>query len=581
MATARVHAALQSIFDGRRSADSLEDETLDFKTEKGGARETHQDLAEAAVCFANALGGTVVLGVRDRDLGPSAFIGTTIAPSVLRAKVHDLTEPPMLVDVEELMWHGVRLVTLTVPPGLDVYATTKGLVLRRWNDQCLPLRPADVSRLDDERRGADWSAQSSGRLIADVDPTAMLRVRQLLSQASDPTRRQLSRASDGDVIAALKLSVDGSTMTRAGEILLCTGARSAIADILVYQYRATPGGEAVVARRWGTPLITAFTEAIELVTARLGITPVNAANGQVIQIEDFPLSALREAVGNAVLHGDYRERRPVQVEHSPAALLVRSPGPLVAGITPSNILTAGSKARFASLAGAFRQLGLAEELGQGVDRMFREMVRSGRQTPELSVTSEGATSETLVRFKGGPPNVRVARFVLDLPDAERNDTDALLIIYVLCEKRTVTAKDVAPVVQRDIASTEEVLRRLATGDAEVLEPTAGTRNRKFPSYRLRGHALVSLGPAVRYHRRSADDTDKKVVDHVREYSSINNATIQRIFDVDVYQARDVLRDLVGREVLTRTSAQTRGTAVRYGPGAKFPEKRGRRRLERG
>ncbi len=246
------------------------------------------------------------------------------------------------------------------------------------------------------------------------------------------------------------------------------------------------------------------------------------------------------------------------------------------GITPANILTAGSKARFPALAGSFRQLGLAEELGQGVDRMYREMVRSGRQTPEVLVASGGGEPETTVVLRGGPPNVRIARFVAELPDAERNDTDALLILLMLCEKRSVTAKDVAPVVQRDVAATEDILRRLVHGPAGLLEATAGTHARRNPNYRLRGQALAALGPAVTYHRRNPSDTDTKVVDHVREYESINNATIQRIFDVDVYQARDILRDLVGREILTRTSTQTRGRAVKYGRGARFPEKRRRR-----
>ncbi|MBB2901053.1 ATP-dependent DNA helicase RecG [Kineococcus radiotolerans] len=571
--TRSVTEALAAISSGRRSADSLEGDHLDFKTDKSNDKETGQDLAEAAVCFANAAGGTIILGVRDRDVGPSAFVGTHISTAVLRSKIHDLTEPPMLVEVEEVDWQGVRLVQVSVPQGLDVYSTRKGLVLRRWNDQCLPLRPNDVSRLDDERRGADWSSAPSGRPLGDVDPEAMHRLRQLLSQASSASRRHLSTSSDIDVARALKLVASDASLTRAGEILLCREATCASEDILVYQYRATPGGEAKVARRWGSPLITAFTEAIDVITARSGVTPVNTSGGQVIQVEDFPLAAVREALANALLHGDYRERRAVQVEHSPSALRVQSPGPLVAGITPANILTAGSRARFAALTSAFRQLGLAEELGQGVDRMFREMVRSGRRTPEVQVIEGGDHANTVVTLRGGPPNARVARFVAELPEAERDDTDALLIIQLLCERRSVTARDVAPVVQRDITSTEEVLRRLATGDAEVLEPTAGTRARRNPNYRLRGHALAALGPAVTYHRRNASDADRKIIDHLREYSSINNSTIQRIFDVDVYQARDILRDLVGREVLTRTSEQTRGTAVRYGKGAKFPEKR--------
>lgn len=571
-----VAAALALILRGTRSADSLENQTLDFKSQKPSDKETYQDLAEAAVCFANSRGGRIVLGVSDTKLGQDAFLGTSLPVDVLRARIHALTEPSLVVTVEELRHAGVRLLVISVPEGLDVHSTKKGFVTRRWGAECLPMRPIDVSRLDDERRGADWTSQSSGRPVADMDPDAVLRLRILLRSAQDESRRQLGTAAEVDLLNGLRLVHADGTLTRAGEIMLCKNAASAAEEILVYQYRQTPGGEAAYAKRWGTPMVTAFAEAMEVITARVGITPVNTSGGQQIQVEDYPLAALREALANALLHGDYRERRPVQIEHSPESVSVRSPGPLVAGITPDNILTAGSRARFALLTGACRTLGLAEELGQGVDRMFREMARTGRSTPRVEVEREANDPATLVTFTGGPPNVRVTRFVSDLPEAERNDTDTLLIVLVLCRKQSVTARDVAPVIQRDLAATEAVLRRLSSGDAQILEPTAGTTGRAYPNYRLRGQSLAALGPAVTYHRRSASDVDRKVVEHVREYDTINSATIQRIFDVDVWQARDMLRDLVGRELLVRVSEQTRGPKVKYGAGPQFPERRARR-----
>lgn len=106
------------------------------------------------------------------------------------------------------------------------------------------------------------------------------------------------------------------------------------------------------------------------------------------------------------------------MEHSPDSLAVRSPGPLVAGITPDNILTAGSRARFPLLTGACRTLGLAEELGQGVDRMFRETARTGRSTPKVSVEHESHDPATLVLLTGGPPNTHITRFISELPEAE-------------------------------------------------------------------------------------------------------------------------------------------------------------------
>jgi ATP-dependent DNA helicase RecG len=61
-----------------------------------------------------------------------------------------------------------------------------------------------------------------------------------------------------------------------------------------------------------------------------------------------------------------------------------------------------------------------------------------------------------------------------------------------------------------------------------------------------------------------------------DYGEINNRTIQRLFDVDVYQARDILKSLVGREIIVRTSVAARGATVKYSPGAAFPASKARK-----
>ena len=562
---------LRSIERSQTSASKSETVTLDFKTEKPSTRETFQDLAEAAVCFANAAGGQIVVGVSDTGTGPAAFSGTVLSAGQVRSRIHDLTQPALTVTINEMFWAGKRLLIIHIPEGLDVYSTGKGIFTQRWSDQCLPMRPADVARLNDERSGIDWSGQATERTLEDVDSLALQLMRSLLRSSGVETKERLARLDDRGLLQELNLLTDSSRLTRAADYLLCRPAKQTAHEVLVYQHRPTRSGEADQVRRWSPPLLAAFSEALTVISARINLTPVNTAHGQQLNIEDYPLVAVREALANAVIHGDLRERRPVQVEHSPEALTVRSPGPLVAGITPENILTHGSRPRFPLIANTMRVLGLAEELGQGVDRMFREMVRSGRAIPTVQVL-EGEQAETGVDFRGGPANVRLARFVAELPDAERSDTDALLIAYSLCQKRTTTAKEVSISIQRSPSEAEAVLRRLAHGEANMIEPTAGTANRIHPNYRFTSASLSALGPAVAYSRRAASETDRKIVEHVREYGTINNATLQRLFDIDVYQARDVLRDLVGREMLVRISEQTRGVAVKYGPGPKFPQK---------
>lgn len=178
---------------------------------------------------------------------------------------------------------------------------------------------------------------------------------------------------------------------------------------------------------------------------------------------------------------------------------------------------------------------------------------------------------------GGAPNTRIPRFVAQLPSEEQSDVDALLILHTLCHRKTISAIDAAPILQKREESAQAALERLAEDRVEMIEPTRGTARLRFPKYRLREGAIRDLGTAVRYNRRLVDQTDRRVVAHVREYGVITNRTIRNLFDVNVERARDLLTDLVRRELLVKTSQASRGPSVTYGPGPKFPHSKGRRR----
>lgn len=558
--SASVLQDLQAILSGT-AARKRESDTLEFKEAKANAKEAWADLADAAVCFANAAGGTIVVGIADAPGGAAAFVGCSLDPAELRQRIYRLTTPGLLVEIEDLDFAGKRLLVIQVPEGLEVYSTVRGYTYHRLNDECVPMRPSEVTRLSEERSGIDWSATASGRSPDDVDPLALRQCRRLMANSADPTRRSYARLSDLDLLRVLRALADDGTLSRAGELLL-TQAPDIAREAVVYQHRRTSAGEPDAVLRLQAPLVLAFEDVLQAIRSRQGITPVNLSDGQQLQIEDYPTAAVREAVANAFIHGDWRMRVPVSIEHSAEHIKVTSPGPLVAGVTVDNILTRGSRARHPALAAAFRLLGLAEEVGQGVDRMYREMIRSGRDTPLITEDSE----QVSVVFSGQRPNTRIAKFLASLPAEEQDDTDALLIVLMLCRRRTVDAARLAPIIQRSESEAQSVLRRLSSEPTRLLEPTRATASHSRPTYRLTADSLRRLGNAVTYHGPTTEDIDRKVREHLKDYGEINNRSVQRMFDVDVYAARDILRDLVSRQLLARVSEQTRGVAVRYGPG---------------
>lgn len=311
-------------------------------------------------------------------------------------------------------------------------------------------------------------------------------------------------------------------------------------------------------------LLAAVEALLDAVAVRSRVHPLSASGGVQIQIQDYPKDAVRELIVNALVHRDYELAGAVDVEHSPDSLAVASPGGLVFGITPENILTHPSTPRNRLLLETVTALQVAERTGQGIDRAYRELLRTGKAPPTFS--DDGYQVRVLVR--GGTGNDAFARLVAELEPELGGDVDVLLAISHLRDARNIDAARLAVIAQRSTSETQGVLERLA--HARLVEPTARTASRALPTYVLTGHTLASLGRAVRYHVRRADETDRKVADHIREYEHVTNQTLRRMFDLDVAGARDLLRALQQRGVLVKLDQGRGGPGIRYGRGPKMP-----------
>jgi ATP-dependent DNA helicase RecG len=559
-----IREALSAIHAGASPA-SQESDRLDFKQEIARSHgDTEKMLVAATLCLANSAGGYIIVGIRDKPGGPEAFVGARLDAPALKQRIFDQSVPRLAVDVEAFDFKGTRLLAIRVPESPEIHADTQGRAPRRVNTECVNMSPAEQARHREDRRGIDWSAAGSERPPADIVRRAVDVARDLLARHPSPDRRALARREDPELLAELGAVRQDGRLSRAGEVLFCATRDNSAR--LVYLYRETPGGEPTELRRFDEPLVIAYERVMELVEARRRLTPVTLPKGQQLSIEDFPNLAVREALTNGVVHRDYQLAGPVMVSHSPQLFEISSPGPLVAGVTPANILTHDSKPRNALLTKAARVLGLAEEVGAGVDRIYREMIYAGKDLPGIDSNLE----RVLVTLTGGAANTRIPLFVSQLPAEERTDVDTLLILYTLCHRQSVSAGDLASLLQKRPESAQVALDRLAEQPVSMIEASRGTARRRFPKYRLREDALQALGTAVRYNRRSVDQTDRRVIAHIREYGKITNKTIRNYFDVDVSRARDILGDLVRREILVKTSEASRGPSVTYGPGPKFP-----------
>jgi ATP-dependent DNA helicase RecG len=110
-------------------ADALESDVLEFKSSKVNAK----SIRESVVAFANAQGGTLVIGVADRSRSRNAAIEgiENLDPSDLQRSIYDGTDPHITVDVEELVELEKRLLVVRVPSSGQLHTTTDGIA--KWH----------------------------------------------------------------------------------------------------------------------------------------------------------------------------------------------------------------------------------------------------------------------------------------------------------------------------------------------------------------------------------------------------------------------------------------------------------------
>ena len=98
---------------------------------------------------------------------------------------------------------------------------------------------------------------------------------------------------------------------------------------------------------------------------------------------EYPQSAVREALVNAVAHRDYRlTGRSIEIRMYTDRLEITSPGGLPAHITLDNIVEE-HYSRNPRIVNGLYQWGYIEELGLGIDRMIEDMVMAGHVPPEF------------------------------------------------------------------------------------------------------------------------------------------------------------------------------------------------------
>jgi ATP-dependent DNA helicase RecG len=346
-------------------------------------------IAEVLTAFANADGGTLVLGMT-----PEGKLGDLSVAEEAHEALHEaarLCKPPVPTSWQVEQVAGGVVVLLRVDRGSELHRLADGRVLVRKGAENRLANNVEVDQLALNRADSDFETQSvPGATRDDLDDNVI----------DDYMERRQRRNPRSSVLPKDKLLqqigalTEGRIPTVSG--LLLFGKEP---QFFLPQSRATfvkfadttprgPEGSFGYGRReeFIGPLPTVIDRAWRVIWEEMDKRAV--VRGLQRQEEtEYPNAPVREALVNAVAHRDYRlTGRGIEIRMYTDRLEITSPGGLPAHITLDNIVDE-HYSRNPRIVNGLYQWGYIEELGLGVDRMIEDMVAAGHMPPKFDATT--------------------------------------------------------------------------------------------------------------------------------------------------------------------------------------------------
>ncbi|MFN4072832.1 MAG: ATP-binding protein [Thermus sp.] len=411
-----------------------------------------EELARYAAGLANHRGGILFLGVD----GEGRVVGASeIHPLQITHALFQLTQGLLLPYVEVIEGPMGRVLALHVPQSPAAVAVGAGRV-PFW----------DGKRLTELRVGQalpepDFTAQVlPAASLSDLDPVEVLRLRRILEERGS----NLAALPDLELLFALGLleRVEGQDKPTVAGLLLA-GTPLALkrllpqAEVSYYYHGAGVDPEGYAFREDILRPIPALLERLrDLIQARNRVRYLTVGLFR-LEVWDFDQEVYREALLNALVHRDWQSPDAIQVHHYPDRLEVSNPGSFPPGITPENILRHPPKRRNPRLAEALYRLGYVERAGSGVDKMYRLLLKYGKEPPEYRLFPEALT---LVLYN---PELDEA-FVRELAEAQERlggfSLDHLIAVGHLRRVGEASLEELSRALQLPLEAARKVLARM-------------------------------------------------------------------------------------------------------------------------
>lgn len=351
-----------------------EGKTLEFKRDLSSPTKPLRTI----VAFANSAGGRLVIGVDD-DGTVVGVADPLTEEERITSLIADRVSPQLVPAIDLVTVGEATILVVDVPLSTrrPHFMTDQGPehgVYVRLGSSTRQADPALVAELERNARGVAFEDLPEPRAsLDDLDLKALSELR--------------GRHTDVDDLVALGLAVkQGGEIvpTYAGLLAACPDPTRFLPSAWVQcgRLRGASGTDIFDQTEIHGPMPLAVDRVMEFF---LKHAYKSAVFGEVRRRDAYsiPVEAIREVIVNALVHANYSERgTPIRVGFYDDRIQVDSPGLLLPGMTIESMRRA-SRLRNPSLARIFREAGIMEQWGTGVQRVYDQIAAAGLPAPRV------------------------------------------------------------------------------------------------------------------------------------------------------------------------------------------------------
>lgn len=368
----------------------IEDQNTEYKSIRVaiGKQADLKSLAEVCVAFANAQGGSLIIGIENKENDPpiNQKINIREMNDVVK-KLRGLTDGVGLINPEVIKHsNDSEYFIIRVLPSIRTIATTSsGKVLIRVSDNCFPVGSEEITNLAAEKSAFQWEIIVAQKItFVQADP---VKVNEFLAdiRKSDKVSDFVKAKENFELLEFYQLISD-NYLTNLGVLWLGTPAQRArlsypiTVQYIVYNERE----EKIRKTEWHYHIhnpkelvLNIEKEAVELTYS------VELPDGLYRKnVRQYPKEVIRELLINAIAHKKYTISGDIFIEVYPDRMTITNPGSLPLGITKDNILHERHR-RNPHLIQTLSDLKLMEGEGSGYDLVFEKLTRDAKPLPEI------------------------------------------------------------------------------------------------------------------------------------------------------------------------------------------------------